>query len=252
VANTGGSPRGLKFHKDGRLLGADPARGIFVLDPATGALSDYAREFQGERFAGPNDLVFDKQGGLYFTDPGSGPTRSSLLSPTGSIYYVSPEPAKEVRRLASGLAVPNGIALDASEQFLLIAESAAKRIISIRLSGPGAPSFSSVVFYLQGAPTADGIAFDAEDNLYVAHARAGEVIVLDPDRLLVGTIVLPPEAGRMPTNLAFHGSYLYITEAAKNEVWRVEVKRTAAPCAGPGGRPSSVSKNEFCSSEETE
>ncbi|WP_255476448.1 SMP-30/gluconolactonase/LRE family protein [Geminicoccus flavidas] len=226
VANTGGIPAGLKFHKDGRLFGADAARGIFVLDPATGAIDDYVTEFQGQTFAGPNDLVFDKFGGIYFSDPGNGTAKSTLLSPTGVVYYVSPEPSKEVQRYAEGLAFPNGLALNASGRFLLIAESAAKRIVSIRRrAGPEQTLDSSVVFQLQGKPTADGIAFDVEGNLYIAHAGAGEVIVLDPDQFLIGTIALPPEAGRMPTNLAFHDGYLYVTEAGKNEVWRIAVKK---------------------------
>jgi sugar lactone lactonase YvrE/glucose/arabinose dehydrogenase len=253
VANTGGIPAGLKFHKDGRLFGADAARGIFVLDPITGKISDYVTEFQGEAFAGPNDLVFDKLGGLYFTDPGNGLARSALLSPTGAVYYVSPEPSKEVQQYAGGLAFPNGLALNASERFLLIAESAAKRIVSIRRRpGPEQTLDSSVVFHLQGKPTADGIAFDVKGNLYIAHAGAGEVIVLDPDQFLVGSITLPPEAGRMPTNLAFYGGYLYVTEAAKNEVWRIAVKNQfvdhresadAGELAAPDPIPSRITKS---------
>lgn len=228
VANTGGLPRGLKFHRDGRLFGTDAERGIFVLDPATGWISDYVSQFEGKPFAGANDLVFDEQGGLYFTDPGRGPSRSSLLSPTGAVYYVSAEPVTAIRRVAAGLAFPNGIALGDSGQLLLIAEGAAKRIISIRLTQPGVASFSAVEFQLQGSPTADGMAFDAMGNLYVAHAGIGEVIVLDRDRLLIGTISLPAEAGQMPTNLVFHNNYLYVTEAAKNEVWRVPVTHPGA------------------------
>ncbi|WP_222182272.1 SMP-30/gluconolactonase/LRE family protein [Geminicoccus harenae] len=224
VANSGGVPAALKFHQDGRLFGADLARGIFVLDLATGAISDYATEFGDKGFAGPYDLVFDALGGLYFTDAGTGRVRSSLLSPTGAVYHVSPEPAKKVRRLAGGLAFPSGLALDAAGRSLLVSESSAKRIFSIRLqSGPEAPLISSVVVQLQGKPTADGMAFDVEGNLYVAHAGAGEVLVLDADQLPVGAIALPAGAGQSPTGLAYHGGHLYVTEADENEVWRVRV-----------------------------
>jgi gluconolactonase len=68
VFNTGGQPQGLKFHKDGRLFGVDRKRGVFSYDPKTQTLSDYVLYFQNENFHGPNDLIFDRQGGIYFTE----------------------------------------------------------------------------------------------------------------------------------------------------------------------------------------
>jgi gluconolactonase len=224
AANTGGSPRGLEFHRDGRLFGADAERGIFVLDPTTGAISDHVRGHQGRRFLGPNDLVFDQEGGLYFTDPGAGPTRSTARAPTGAVYYLPPGPGKEVRRVAGGLAFPNGIALAPAGDALLIAESAAERILAIGLSAPGVPARDEVVADLRG----DGMAFDAEGNLYVAQPRGGGIAVLDPDRRVIGAITLPPGAGPTTTNLTFRDGHLYITEARENEVWRVPVKKQGA------------------------
>jgi gluconolactonase len=228
VANTGGAPRGLAFHEDGRLFGADAERGIFVLDTATGALGDYVRGYQGQSLLGPNDLVFDEQGGLYFTDPGAGPTRSTVLAPAGAVYYVSPEPAREVRLLVGGLAYPNGVALAPSGRALALAESAAKRILAIGLSAPGVASGSEVSAYLPG----DGLAIDAEGNLYVAQPRGGGIVVLDREGLVVGSITLPQEAGPTTTNLTFHAGHLYVTEARRNEVWRVAVKKQGAPPFG--------------------
>jgi sugar lactone lactonase YvrE len=51
----------------------------------------------------------------------------------------------------------------------------------------------------------------------------GEIVVLDPNGFIVGTIPLPEGAGQQTTNVAFHQGYLYITEAGKNEVWRVKM-----------------------------
>jgi sugar lactone lactonase YvrE len=105
-----------------------------------------------------------------------------------------------------------------------VVESAAKRVLSIGLAAPGVPSWSEVAAYLPG----DGLAVDIADNLYVAQPRGGGVTVLDRDRLAIGSISLPPEAGSRTTNLTFHDGHLYITEARKNEVWRVEVKKPGA------------------------
>ena len=50
-------------------------------------LSDYALYFQNENFHGPNDLIFDRQGDLYFTDPWG----TNMANLRGAVYYVSPE-----------------------------------------------------------------------------------------------------------------------------------------------------------------
>jgi gluconolactonase len=81
---------------------------------------------------------------------------------------------------------------------------------------------------LAGGWGPDGDAVDSKGNLYIAHYGAGEVVVIDPNGFMIGTIALPSSAGNQTTNLAFHGGYLYITEAGKNEVWRVKVNN-------PGG-----------------
>ena len=119
VFNTGGQPQGLKFHRDGRLFGVDRKRGVFSYDPKTQKLSDYALYFQNENFHGPNDLIFDRQGGLYFTDPWG----TSMANLRGAVYYVSPE--GKISRLIDNMAFPNGIALSPDEKTLYIGETCA-------------------------------------------------------------------------------------------------------------------------------
>ena len=96
AAKTGGEPQGLKFH-DGKLYGVDRKRGVFTIDPTTGKVDDYMRYFNNENFHGPNDLIIDQTGGVYFTDPWG----SSVLHATGGLYYVTPD--KKITRLADNL-----------------------------------------------------------------------------------------------------------------------------------------------------
>lgn len=222
VTNTGGEPQGLKFHKDGRLFGVDRKRGVFTIDTKTGKVSDYVRYFQNENFRGPNDLIFDKDGGIYFTDPWG----SSMLNARGGLYYVSPEPEKQITRLADNLHFPNGITLSPDEKTLYVADFAAQLVLAVPIESPGVLNvgFAHVAAYLSGGWGTDGMATDANGNVYVAHYLAGEVVVLDSGGFLVGTIPLPPGSGMQTTNVAFNGGYLYITEAGKNEVWRVKAK----------------------------
>ena len=75
-------PNGLKIHKDGRLFIADHEQGLMLLDPWSGKVEAFLDRPHGERFKGLNDLVFAKNGDLYFTDQGE----SGLQDPTGRLY----------------------------------------------------------------------------------------------------------------------------------------------------------------------
>jgi sugar lactone lactonase YvrE len=220
LTNTGGEPQGLKFH-DGKLYGVDRKRGVFTIDIKTGEVKDYMRYFYGQNFSGPNDLIIDQLGGVWFTDAWG----TSVLNPRGGVYYISPEPEKKITRVFDSLAFPNGISLSPDNKTLYIDDFNANRVISVPLAGPGNPNigFAHVLAYLNGGFGPDSMAVDAKGNIYAAHFLAREVVVLDPFGFIVGPIVLPPEAGPFTSNVAFHQGYMYITEGMKNEVWRVKM-----------------------------
>jgi gluconolactonase len=218
AAQTGGEPQGLKFH-DGKLYGVDRKRGVFTLDPATGKVEDYMRYFNNENFHGPNDLIFDEVGGIYFTDPWG----SSVLHATGGLYYVAPD--KKIWRLADNLHFPNGVTLSPDNKTLYIGDFNAQEVIAVPILSPGIldVGFAHVAAHLSGGWGTDGMATDADGNVYIAHYLGQEVVVLDPSGFIVGTIPLPDGAGAQTTNVAFNDGHLYITEAGKNEVWRVKM-----------------------------
>jgi gluconolactonase len=234
VTNTHGQPQGLKFSKDGRLFGVDRKRGVFWIDTSTGTVHDYMRYFQNENFHGPNDLIIDKEGGIYFTDPWG----TSPLNPRGGVYYVSPEPEKNITRIADNLAFPNGICLSPDEKTLYINDFDNQRVLAVPLVSPGMLNVGFAHVFggtLAGGWGPDGEAVDQNGNLYVAHYGAGEVVVMDPDGFVVGSIALPSGAGNQTTNVAFHGGYLYITEAGQNIVWRVKTNIPGAKLVGDMG-----------------
>jgi gluconolactonase len=231
VTNTHGQPQGLKFYNDGRLFGVDRKRGVFWIDTKDGTVHDYARYFENENFHGPNDLIIDKQGGIYFTDPWG----TSPLNPRGGVYYISPEPEKRITRLADNLAFPNGIVLSPDEKTLYIDDFDNQRVLAVPIVSPGNLNigFAHVVGgTLAGGWGPDGAATDQKGNLYVAHYGAGEVVVIDPNGFMVGSIPLPSGAGNQTTNLAFHNGYLYVTEAGQNVVWRVKTNIPGAKLYG--------------------
>ena len=220
VAQTS-APNGLRFHKDGRLFGVDHHQGIFWLDTKTLKVTFITNQYHGGNFAGLDDLFFDKTGGLYMTDAwGSG-----ALNPTGSVYYMTPD-GKITRPISGNLAFPNGIVLSPNESTLYVDDFGSNRIIAVPVTSPGVLNLegSWVFAYLNGGHGPDSMTADENGNIYVAHHSAGEVVVFSPRGFLYGSIRLPASAGMVPSNVAFHGGYLYITEMDQHTIWRVKTK----------------------------
>jgi len=71
-------PQGTRW-KDGKLYLTTRHRGILTYDPQTKELKTLVYTWRNQLFKGPNDLDFDAEGNLYFTDPwatGPGPNAS--------------------------------------------------------------------------------------------------------------------------------------------------------------------------------
>ena len=214
-------PVGAKFHKDGRLFMTDLSGEIVAYDPKTGKSETIVNSYNGKPLNGLNDLVFDESGGLYFTEP----MGSSATHPVGRVFYL-PANSKEPELFAENIAYPNGVAISADGQRVYISEFDKNRVLSVpSKKAKESPETPFVFGQFEGGIGPDGLAVDAEGNLYVAHFQAGEIVVLDASGFKYGTIRLPEDAGTFTTNLAFHNGYLYITESSKNEVWRIQVNK---------------------------
>jgi len=218
-ANTGGVPAGLAFHRDGTLYCADEGDQIHgvIKITASGAISVFVNEYAGRPLNGANDLVFDRNGVLYFSDP----WRTSLVNPTGGFYRAFPDGRLE--QIATGLAFPNGVAIDPSGSAVYLAETPRKHVLRFALQSDGSLDAPLIFAHLEGEGGPDGMTFDAEGNLYVAHYGGSRVDVFDPNGREIDRIPVP---GRGVTNVAFGGSNygtLVITEVESASLYRVEL-----------------------------
>lgn len=203
-----GTPNGLKIHRDGRVFVADRRRGIVTIDPVERAPHHLVEGFDMEPFRGPNDLVFSREGDLYFTDQGM----SDLAHPTGRVFRLRANGRLDL--LLDKLPGPNGIALDAAEQVLFVALTRANHIVRAVLLPDGRPARVSTFIQLSGGGGPDGIAADVNGGLAVAHPQLGAVWLFDSKGQPILRINLC--RGTMGTNIAYggpEGRQLYITEA---------------------------------------
>ncbi len=236
IANTGGIPAGLQVDLNNDLWVADMGRGILRVT-LKGGISCEAAVFEGRPIRGCNDLVFDRIGNLYFTAPGapvgSDPAgRSGLKNPAGEIFCRLSD--GRIRRLDSGFAFSNGLALSADEKLLIVAETYTKRLYAYDIVAPGSVEGKRLWAVLpgdhEGGP--DGMDFDASGRLLVANWGGGAIELFAADGSGAGRIPTPFDN---PSNVHFLGPEsrtLLITEHSFNGLWRYEHDAPGQPLYG--------------------
>jgi gluconolactonase len=214
---------GLAVHCDGSLFACDFQRNAIVRMLPDGSSECFADRCDGVPFKGPNDLACDPCCNLYFTDPAG----SSRERPIGAVYRVECG-TRQVRRVADGLAFPNGLAFTADARWLYVCESAENRVLRFSVTATGALANPEVFADLStiGPGEPDGMALDALGRLWIAHFGAHAVRVVAPDGSYVGSVEMPaPENDMGPTNVAFAGPglrFLYITDPGCSALLRME------------------------------
>ena len=244
VAKTGGGPNGAAIGPDGkcyicnnggfewverrgRIYPGDQAadyRGgrIERVDLDTGAVEVLYEEADGIPLRGPNDLVFDADGGFWFTDHGK--TRPRQRDRTG-VFYAKAD-GSLIEEAIFPLEAPNGIGLAPDEDELYVAETPTGRLWAFPLAGPGQlageradrPDGGRLVRGRQGYFLFDSLALDAKGNVCIATIIDGGITVLSP---LGGEPGFVPMPDRLTTNICFGGENLqtaYITLSSTGQL----------------------------------
>ncbi len=220
-----GAPHGHKILADGTHLICDASRhAVLHLDALSREMVPASKESDGKPLRGPNDLTLDTpNGGVYFTDPGE----SSIEKPIGTVHYID---AKGVTHtVATGLAFPNGVVLRPDGTELLVGESQKNRILAYPVLGPGKLGPYRVLAHLPQKSSGqidnqpDGMALDADGNLYVAHYGMRQVEVVSPD----GDVIRRYNGGNLTTsNVCFAGpkmDQLYVTGGEPGALYRLDL-----------------------------
>lgn len=208
VCEYDGEPNGLKIHKDGRIFVADHVRGLLELDPAKGTVTTVLARALHEPLRGLNDLVFNTQGDLYFTDQGE----SDLRRPDGRVWVRTA--AGKVRLVIDCVPSPNGLVVTPDDRFMYLAVTRANAIWRVPMRKDGTLGRVGSWIQMSGGGGPDGMALDEAGGVAVAHAGMGSVWLFDELGRPAGEIRAPK--GRLTTNVAYGGSdrrSLYITEA---------------------------------------
>lgn len=198
-----GIPAALAFGPDGCLYVTDEGVLAIIRVTPEGEKSEFISQYHGKRINGPNDLTFDQDGNLFFTDPWG----STLENPIGAVYGYD-WTSGTLHQIHTGLAFPNGIIV--RNDILLAAETRTNKIWEYDVVGPGAAENPSEFCTLpdvepdeSGWTGPDGMKFDIEGNVYIAALGKGAgVYVYNQSGELIKTV---STGGTRTTNLCFGG-----------------------------------------------
>ena len=198
-----GGPNGLTWGPKGRLIGATTAPGkvgVRVVYPR-GSEATLADNFEGKPFVRPNDLIADKKGGIYFTDPANAPDPS--LPP--AVYYLPPGGGKVIKVVDN--VNPNGVTLSPNEKILYVNSGGTGYVLAFDVQNDGTLTNRRNFAKYDGLTVTDGrvngggdgFTVDTQGRLYTA--AAGTIQVFTPQGAYLGSIT----PSRRPQNLAFAG-----------------------------------------------
>ncbi len=250
VADTGGGPNGAAIGPDGAcyvcnnggfewhdadgltLPGNQPADytggSIQRVDLESGRVETLYSECNGVQLRGPNDLVFDAEGGIWFTDHGK--TRERERDRTG-VFYAKPD-GSFIEEVIFPLEAPNGIGLSPAGDRLYVAETWVGRVWAFDIEAPGKLAGNPNALLgrtplagLPGFQLLDSLAVDSAGNVCVATIANGGITVISPDGNSVEHVPMPDP---LTTNICFGGDDLrtaYITLSATGRLIAMEWPR---------------------------
>lgn len=205
---------GLVLDKDGRLYACEgglTGRRVtrYNDDGSTTVIAD---RFEGKRLNSPNDLTFDTQGRLWFTDPRYGDYRADMELDHESVYRLDPrsDGSWSLNRVTYDTTCPNGLVLSNDQRTLYVAQSKYGdneqrdlRAYPIREDGSLGPCEILHNFYPHRG--IDGMCVDAAGNILATAGweKSGPgpmVYLFAPNGRVLATHPIPADR---PTNICF-------------------------------------------------
>ncbi|MCP5411156.1 MAG: SMP-30/gluconolactonase/LRE family protein [Alphaproteobacteria bacterium] len=208
--------------KDGSILLTRMGIGTIERMDDQGRLKPFLSKYEGKRLNSPNDLVFTKDGALWFTDPPFG------------LPKMDADPGKELKfnavfRYADGkltpvitdLKAPNGIGFSPDGKTLYVSNSMPDMAVYAYDVGPGGKVSNrrTVISYPGSADDVpDGLKVDSAGNLWTT--GPGGVRIISPAGKVLGQIKIP----EIVANVGFAGDGKTVYLTGSTSLYRLQSK----------------------------
>jgi gluconolactonase len=234
---TGGGPNATTLGSDGAIYITQsggvvgpwraPDRRSPSIQRITGSGTEtLVTEIGGIRFQAPNDLCFGADGRLYFTDPGR--YEPETRPDPGYVFALGADGVGEVLAEMPPC-YPNGIAAEADGGIVWV--ESYTRLVKRWTPGSGIEECC----LLPDGHVPDGLAIAEDGTFYITSTGSGGLDIVGADGSYLGFL----EVGGIPTNCAFAGSSLFVTDGGHTGtttdakhigvLWRIETQTRGLP-----------------------
>jgi len=179
VGSTGGRPLGIELLGDDRLLIADAHHGLLAMTIATGALETLVDAVENQPLVFCNNAAVARNGDIWFSDSstvfGIEKWKHEILQETRTGRLLCLRTNGLVETHLDDLSFANGVALAADESYVAVAETAARTVVRLWLTGERAGERDLLCSDLPGYP--DNIARGSDGLIWVSIASPTDPLV---------------------------------------------------------------------------
>ncbi len=209
---------GNTLDNEGRLLTCEHGKRRVIRTEFDGSFSVVCDSYQGRKLNSPNDIICQRDGTIWFTDPPYGIEPDEMEQPHSYVFRVGKDGNPEA--VADDFVKPNGLSFSPDETLFFVSDTDNERHHIRRFDVlPNKQLVGGEVFKTISPGKSDGFRIDPKGRLFTS---AGDGIwIMSSDAQVLGKVLVP----ETPSNCAFGGpnyDTLFIT--ARTSLYAIELK----------------------------